>query len=205
VKTDTGKVRAKNEDSSGVFPEAAFFIVADGMGGHVGGERASALAVETMHGVLQETQGEDLTPITTQNGWSSVAGRRLFLAIQRANNEVFEMSQRDPNLNGMGTTVAAVLFDEQESVAGICHVGDSRVYRIRDGVIERLTEDHSLVQQLLKEGKIGDEDMLRVIQQTTPNLEKACDTLVNLANERGGRDNSTIILLSYVEDPTVTN
>jgi len=255
VKTDTGKVRAKNEDSSGFFPDAAFYIVADGMGGHVGGERASALAVETMHGVLQETEGEDLTPITIQNGWSSVAGRRLFLAIQRANNKVFEMSQRDPNLNGMGTTVAAVLFDEQESVAGICHVGDSRVYRIREGVIERLTEDHSLVQQLLKEGKIGptevktfphrhvltqavgvsplvqpsvrlerpqsgdiyllcsdgihgvvdDEDMLRIIQQTAPDLEKACDTLVNLANDRGGRDNSTIILLSYVEDPTVAN
>jgi len=168
---------------------------------------------------------------------------------------VFEMSQQDPTLTGMGTTVAAVLFDAEESVAGICHVGDSRVYRIREGAIERLTEDHSLVQQLLREGKIGptdvktfphrhvltqavgvspliqptvrlerpqsgdiyllcsdgihgvidDEDILRIIKETSPDLEKACDTLVNLANERGGRDNSTIIALSYDEDPTVAN
>ncbi len=255
VKTDTGKVRTKNEDSSGFFPDAAFYIVADGMGGHVGGEFASALAVETMHGVLQETQGEDLTPLTTKNGWSSVAGRRLYLAIQQANHKVFERSQQDPTLSGMGTTVAAVLFDPQESVAGICHVGDSRVYRIRNDTIERLTEDHSLVQQLLREGKIGptdvktfphrhvltqavgvspliqpsvrlerpqsgdiyllcsdgihgvidDEDILRIIKETSSDFEKACDTLVNLANERGGRDNSTIIVLSYDEDPTLAN
>ncbi|MGE4089349.1 MAG: PP2C family serine/threonine-protein phosphatase [Candidatus Binatia bacterium] len=253
LRTDTGKVRAKNEDASGFFPEAAFFIVADGMGGHMGGEVASTLTVETMHVALQETQGEDLTPITTQNGWCSVAGRRLFLALQRANHKVFEKSQQDPSLNGMGTTVAAVLFDRDESVASICHVGDSRVYRIRNHQIECLTEDHSLVQQLLREGKIRPQDvktsphrhiltqavgvgplvqptvrlerpetgdiyllcsdgihgvidddmLLQLTLQNYPDLQKTCDALVNLANERGGRDNSTVILLSYDEGSTV--
>lgn len=255
VRTDTGKVRAKNEDASGFFPDSAFFVVADGMGGHAGGEIASTLAVETMRRAIQETQGEDLTPITIPGGWCSVAGRRLFLAVQQANNKVLEMSEQDPSLTGMGTTVAAMLFDEQESVAGICHVGDSRVYRIRNGTIERLTEDHSLVQQLFREGKIdekelrtsphrhiltqalgvgpivqpavrlerpqsGDfflicsdgihglveeQEMLNIISRAYPDLQNACDTLVNLANERGGRDNSTVMILSYDEAPTVSN
>ncbi|MGH7963526.1 MAG: Stp1/IreP family PP2C-type Ser/Thr phosphatase [Candidatus Binatia bacterium] len=247
VQTDTGKVRSNNQDAFAVFPDADFYAVADGMGGHVGGEVASTLAVETMHRSLQETQDEDLTPVTDPGGLQSVGGRRLSIAVQHANSQVFERSQQEPHLTGMGTTVAAVLFDQKEHLASICHVGDSRVYRIRTQHIEQLTEDHSLVQQLFREGKIGlpeikvsphrhiltqavgvgplvrpavriersqpgdifllcsdgvhgmveAEEILRVVTQEWPDLQKACDALVNLANERGGRDNSTVVLLSY--------
>jgi protein phosphatase len=252
VRTDTGKVRSHNEDASGFFPESAFYIVADGMGGHLGGEVASALAVETMAHSLEETKEEDLTPLMTPEG-TSVAGRRLFLAVQEANNIIFAKSNQDPSLAGMGTTVAAVLFDGRENVASICHVGDSRVYRIRDGHLECLTEDHSLVRQLLREGKIGPQelktfpgrnvltqavgvsplvqpvvrlerpqpgdlfllcsdgvhgmvdepDMLDIVLREQPDLQKACDTIVALANAHGGSDNSTVIILSYSEDASV--
>lgn len=247
VRTDIGKVRLKNEDAFGFFPDMTFYVVADGMGGHAGGEVASSLTIEIMRLSLQETQDEDLTPITDSEGRHSVGGRRLFIAVQRANSKVFERSRRDPGLAGMGTTVTAVLFNDREDLASICHVGDSRMYRVRAGHIEQLTEDDSVVQQLFREGKIGlqelktsphrhtltqalgvspivqpavriekpwqgdifvicsdgvhgaveEAEILNTVTQEGLDLQKACDTLVNLANERGGRDNSTIIILRY--------
>jgi len=158
AKSEVGQVRLKNEDTFGFFPGTSFYIVADGMGGHAGGEVASQLAVETMHTSLQETKDEDLTPILDADGRSSVAGRRLLIAAERANGRVFAASRQSPDLNGMGTTIAAVLFEERGRQASICHVGDSRVYRVRDRQIEQLTEDHSLVQQLVRDGKISLEE-----------------------------------------------
>jgi protein phosphatase len=254
VKTDIGKVRSQNEDAFGFFPESALYVVADGMGGLVGGHTASTLAVETMLRSLQETQDEDLTPLTLE-GRISVGGRRLFLAVQQANSRVFEAGRENPRLNGMGTTIAAVFFDNRERLASICHVGDSRVYRVRDGNIEQLTEDHSLVQQLFREGKINrqelkisphrnvltqavgvqpmvsptlrveeprpedifiicsdgmhgvvePEEILQVVRREGTDLQTMCDTLVNLANDRGGRDNSTVLILRYHLTETNTN
>lgn len=247
AKTDRGKVRPNNEDAFGFFPDAAFYVVADGMGGHAGGTVASTLAVEAMRLSVQETQGEELTPVTDPQGWRSVGWRRLCIAVQQANHKVFETSKREPGLKGMGTTIAALLFDNEDGLATICHVGDSRIYRIRAGSIEQLTEDHSLVQELFRTGKIAPQDMktfphrhvltqaigvgpvvqptvrvekprpgdlflicsdgvhgsmeeleiLGVITQGEADLQKACDMLVDLANERGGWDNSTVILLHY--------
>lgn len=246
VKTDIGKVRSRNEDAVGFFPESALYVVADGMGGLVGGQVASALAVETLRRSLQETQDEDLTPLTLE-GRISVGGRRLFLAVQQANSRVFETGREDPRLSGMGTTIAAVFFDDRERLANICHVGDSRVYRVRNERIEQLTEDHSLVQQLFREGKINrqelktsphrsvltqavgvhpmvspalrveepwpedlfiicsdgvhsvvePEEVLQIVRQEGTHLQTMCDTLVNLANDRGGRDNSTVLIVRY--------
>ena len=254
ARTDRGKVRQKNEDAFGFFPDAAFYVVADGMGGHAGGKVASDLAVEAMRLSVQETEEEELTPITDPHGWRSVGWRRLQIAIQQANSRVFETSQREPNLKGMGTTIAALLFDDEDGLATICHVGDSRVYRLRAGSIEQLTEDHSLVQQLFREGKITPQDaktfphrhvltqavgvspsvqpavrvekpqrgdifllcsdgvhgsmeeteILSVIAQQEADLQKACDILVDLANDRGGWDNSTVILLHYDDSKTPT-
>ena len=247
ARTDRGKVRQQNEDTFGFFPEAAFYVVADGMGGHVGGTVASTLAVETMRLSVQETQDEELTPVTDPHGWRSVGWRRLCIAVQQANSKVFDTSQQEPSLRGMGTTIAAILFDDEDDLATICHVGDSRVYRIRAGNIELLTEDHSLVQQLFREGKLALQDVktfphrhvltqavgvtlsiqpgvrvekpqpgdlflissdgvhgsmeeteiLTIVTQEEMDLQRACGTLVDLANDRGGWDNSTVILLQY--------
>lgn len=158
AKTDTGKVRTINEDTFGFFPEIAFYVVADGMGGHAGGEIASSLAVETMHTSITATEDEDLTPILDFRGLSTVGGSRLLIAIERANSTVLAKSQENPQLAGMGTTIAAVLFDYQEAQANIAHVGDSRVYGIHNDQIELLTEDHSLVQQLMRDGRITPEE-----------------------------------------------
>jgi len=247
VRTDVGRVRLRNEDSYGLFSDMTFYVVADGMGGHVGGEIASEMAVETMLLSLRETQNEDLTPLLDSEGLCSVGGRRLFLAVQEANRKLFEKSFQDPQLAGMGTTVAAVLFEEQENLASVCHVGDSRVYRVRGRQIEQLTEDHSLVQQLFRAGtisrqklktsphrhvltralgvelmvqpsvriekpQVGDlfllcsdgvhevvdeAEILSVVTQEGVDLQEACDALVTMANNRGGQDNSTVILLRY--------
>lgn len=249
AKTHIGKVRKQNQDSFGFFPEDSFYAVADGMGGHQGGEVASALAVETMHLSLQETQDEDLTPVIGEQGLCSVSARRLTVAVERANGQVLERSKQDSALNGMGTTVAAILFDLRENTVTICHVGDSRVYRVRDGCIEQLTEDHSLVQQLFREGTITQQElqtsphrhvltqavgvqpiiqpgirieqpqaddafmlcsdgihgvvepdeMLDLLDRNRPDLQLVCDNLVNLANARGGRDNSTILIVCCEE------
>lgn len=245
VKTDLGKIRTENEDSFGFFPDQYFYVIADGMGGHVGGKIASALAIETMRDSVQRTQTEDLTPVRDQDGHLSMGGSRLLLAVQEANRAILERSLQDSTLEGMGTTIAAFLFDERDEVISICHVGDSRVYRIHQGNIEQLTEDHSFVQELFRKGKIGleemkvsphrhvltqavgigpvihpglcripphsgdafllcsdglhgaleEREMLEVLVQEGADLEQRCDTLVRLANERGGRDNCTVILL----------
>jgi len=247
AKSEVGKVRLKNEDTFGFFPGTSFYVVADGMGGHAGGEIASQLAVETMQTSLQETQDEDLTPILDAEGRSSLAGRRLLIAAERANGEILGASRQNPELNGMGTTIAAVLFEERGQQASICHVGDSRVYRVRERQIEQLTEDHSLVQQLLREEKIslqeaktsphrhvliqalgiGPEvhpavrietanpgdifilcsdgvhgvveagEILEAVTHATNDLRTVCDTLLNLANNRGGPDNCTVVVLQY--------
>jgi len=247
AKSEVGKVRLKNEDTFGFFPGTSFYVVADGMGGHAGGEIASQLAVETMQTSLQETQDEDLTPILDTEGRSSLAGRRLLIAAERANGEILGASRQKPELTGMGTTIAAVLFEERGRQASICHVGDSRVYRVRERQIEQLTEDHSLVQQLLRERKIslqeaktsphrhvliqalgigpevhpavrietanpGDVfilcsdgvhgvveagEMLEAVTHAANDLRTVCDTLLNLANNRGGPDNCTVVVLQY--------
>jgi protein phosphatase len=219
------------------------------MGGHQGGEVASALAVEAMYLSLQKTKEDDLTPVADEQGHYSTSARRLAIAVQQANEEVIGRSQQEPSLTGMGTTVAAILFDAKEQLASICHVGDSRVYRVREGAIEQLTEDHSLVQQLFREGTLsqqemktsphrhiltqavgaqallqpgvrfetprsGDvfmlcsdgihgeiqaEEMLTLFGQHKADLQHVCDLLVDLANDRGGRDNSTILIVGCEE------
>jgi protein phosphatase len=137
--TDTGRRRRRNEDS--YVCEPPLFAVADGMGGAQAGEVASRLAAA----VLEEANGEQLTE------------QRVVELIQEANRRVFQRSSEDAATSGMGTTMTVALVDSADTVI-IGHVGDSRAYRIRDGKLDQLTDDHSLVAELMRSGKLSPEE-----------------------------------------------
>ena len=136
AKTDTGRKRRRNEDAFVLAPP--LFAVADGMGGAQAGEVASKLAAAA----LEDTDAGRLT------GPAKVAS-----LIQEANRRVHERSSSDPTTSGMGTTMTVALVEDGGVVIG--HVGDSRAYLVRSGQIEQITEDHSLVNELLKSGKLS--------------------------------------------------
>src|SRR5256885_1616557 len=131
-RTDVGLVREKNEDSMLIDPAIGLYVVCDGMGGHVGGQVASQLAVATIAETLRNQA--PLGP-----GDEDV----LQTAIQRANQAVFNKAKADPNLHNMGTTVVGIRADGD--LVHLCHVGDSRIYRLRQGTLEQVTRDHSLI------------------------------------------------------------
>jgi PPM family protein phosphatase len=229
VKTDVGRQRRSNEDSS--FASAPVFVVADGMGGAQAGEVASQMVVEAFDQGLPE-QG---TP-----------EERLSVVVQKANAEIHARSRSDAASAGMGTTVTAYL--DEDSVA-LAHVGDSRAYLLRGGELSRLTEDHSLVEELLRGGKLTEEEALEHPQRSVitralgiepiveidtwtyplrpgdvvllcsdgltsmlseqqilqilldaPDLEQAGDRLIAEANAAGGRDNITVVLFRVEAD-----
>ncbi|MFZ5643297.1 MAG: Stp1/IreP family PP2C-type Ser/Thr phosphatase [Bacillota bacterium] len=140
--TEVGLIRKRNEDSVCVIPELALFAVADGMGGHLAGEVASRMAIES---VVEELR----------LGCGSNIENNLLKGVQIANSKVYEVSRRDTSCRGMGTTLTAAVIKEREMV--LAHVGDSRAYLIRGERIITLTEDHSLVQEMLKHGGITKE------------------------------------------------
>jgi protein phosphatase len=134
-KTDTGRQRRDNEDNA--YVRSPLFVVADGMGGAQAGEVASALAVEEFrHGLP-----DDGTP-----------EQRLAARIQDANRRIYELSRAEHEHAGMGTTLTAVYVDDAD--LAVAHVGDSRAYIFRDGKLTRLTQDHSLVEELVRQGKL---------------------------------------------------
>lgn len=138
--TDVGRVREGNEDS--YFVDADLFAVADGMGGHAAGDVASATAVE----VIQQRRGE-IDPRDPDS---------LAAIIREANRAIWEKSANDPSLRGMGTTCTMILIDGTQ--AQIAHVGDSRAYLYRQGQIRQITEDHTLVSRMVREGKLKPEE-----------------------------------------------
>jgi PPM family protein phosphatase len=144
--TDVGHQRYHNEDKFGCFPELGLFFVADGMGGHSSGERASALVVAVMRELFEETaaQTEGTLPFKMDET-KSYQENRLVAAAQLANRRLWELCEREPTCRGLGSTVAAVsVFDGRAQIA---HVGDSRVYRLQGGALEQLTRDHSLLNE----------------------------------------------------------
>ena len=151
--TDKGLSRKNNEDNLCLDPGTGLFAVADGVGGSASGEVASRIAMEVLRDHIHKTaprenslDGPDRTGELT----------RLTAGIRVANKAVWDASKSDPALRGMGTTVAAVMIED--SWMGIAHVGDSRVYLIRAGVLTQLTEDHSLVAERVRAGLITKED-----------------------------------------------
>jgi serine/threonine protein phosphatase PrpC len=154
VRTDRGKVRPWNADVFGLFPELQTYVVADGMGGQQGGTLASTLAVETIRRALLDTDVQARAPSLER----LQPNQRLLNAVYRAHTHVLELSRRQLELWGMGTTVAAVAFDPPHETAVICHVGDTRVYRLREEVLEPLTEDHTIGQQLVRAGLMSPQE-----------------------------------------------
>jgi protein phosphatase len=138
VITDTGRKRRHNEDA--YVCEPPLFAIADGMGGAQAGEVASRLAAAALKESATQAGGE----------------RRIVDLIQEANRRVYDRSNTDPNTSGMGTTITVALVENGTVAVG--HVGDSRAYLIRDGRMEQITEDHSLVNELLKSGKLSPEE-----------------------------------------------
>jgi serine/threonine protein phosphatase PrpC len=138
VITDTGRRRRRNEDA--YVCEPPLFAIADGMGGAQAGEVASRLAAAALKESGAETGGEE----------------RIYDVIQEANRRVYDRSSTDPSTSGMGTTITVALVENGNVAFG--HVGDSRAYVIRDGRMEQLTEDHSLVNELMKSGKLSREE-----------------------------------------------
>lgn len=152
AKSDVGMKRSNNQDymgfrdpddEAGWQQKGSLSIVADGMGGHAGGEVASRIAVDT---ILQEYVGSDSKDVEPT----------LVSAVHKANQRIFERAQDDPELRGMGTTCVALVL--RDNLAYFAHVGDSRAYLIRDGQISQVTRDHSLVNQLIDRGDITPEE-----------------------------------------------
>lgn len=140
AKTDVGLVREANEDSYLV--DTPLFVVADGMGGHIAGDIASATAIELISAHAGDASADD--------------PGSLAVLIKEANLAILKKAESDPQLSGMGTTCTLVLFDAE--TAHIAHVGDSRAYLFRNGELEQLTDDHTLVGRLVREGKLRPEE-----------------------------------------------
>jgi protein phosphatase len=244
--TNVGMKRNHNEDNFAILDEEGLYIVADGMGGHASGEVASKLAVDTIRDFFKSTgQDPDKTwPYKMERG-KGYEENRLITSIKLANLRIFEEAQGNIGKRGMGTTVVATFA--VEGGVYLSHVGDSRIYRIRDGKIEQLTEDHSLLNDYIKmkrlsaeeianfphknvivralgmkenvkvdtrfetpkagdillmcsdglSGPVDDADMLAIVRSST-DLKGAVRRLIARANENGGPDNITAVLIRWV-------
>ncbi len=145
-----GMIREGNEDSGYAGPR--LLAIADGMGGAAAGEVASSEAISTIVALDDDVPGSDvLTSLGT--------------AVQRANDQLRSMVEEDPQLEGMGTTLTALLWTGQR--LGLVHVGDSRAYLLRDGVLTQITQDHTWVQRLVDEGRITEEEATTHPQRVT--------------------------------------
>jgi len=246
--TDVGVKRTNNEDNYLINDELSLFVVCDGMGGHVGGEFASAIAVNTVEEVLTSIEiqpdGEAFDP-QAHDSPVELMREKLRYAIRLAGKRIYEKAEEEPEYKGMGTTCLALMVDNGN--AFIAHVGDSRGYLVRDGRIEQLTEDHSLVNERLRAGLITEEeaknhklkniitrslgfmedveidlqvrairrgDLFVLCSDGLSNLvetaeigeitldhspQQASRTMIELACERGGDDNVTVVVVRVDE------
>ncbi|MEA5507198.1 Stp1/IreP family PP2C-type Ser/Thr phosphatase [Halotia wernerae UHCC 0503] len=144
--SDPGLIRSSNQDSYYIDPEGRFFIVADGMGGHAGGEEASRIAAHEIQAYLVEN-------------WDSSESTEKLLekSLWRANEGILQDQQNHPERADMGTTVVVVIFRSPDS-PWCAHVGDSRLYRLREAQLEQVTEDHTWVARAIKVGDITSDE-----------------------------------------------
>jgi protein phosphatase len=152
--------RLHNEDHVLLRPELGLFVLADGAGGHNAGNVASALATTTVANVF-ETSATSLAdrPEIDQHGLWTIA-RRLSAAIHRANAEIIDIAKKSSKYQGMGTTIVALALSPDGSIVHVAHVGDSRCYRLRGGLLEPLTVDHSIIMDVLETHPDADDQLL---------------------------------------------
>ncbi len=156
-RTDVGRKRSHNEDSFAIVDDLKLYMVADGMGGHLGGEVASKTAISSMQQAFSEQAGK-----SERRSKKEMASKKLSEAMVRANKDIYEMSQKNADeLGGMGTTLVVATTFENKIYIG--HVGDSRCYLISEGGFWCLTEDHSLVNDLKKSGDMSDSQVRELV------------------------------------------
>ncbi|MCK9202235.1 MAG: Stp1/IreP family PP2C-type Ser/Thr phosphatase [Gallionella sp.] len=241
--TNPGMVRSHNEDSVACDAACGLAVLADGMGGYNAGEVASGIAVSVVATeICQRLQ--EASPIERDEESGDELGVALLRDnIRKANISIYQAAQSQPQYSGMGTTIVAGLFYDNSVVVG--HVGDSRMYRLRDGVLETITRDHSLLQEQIDSGMISiedarlsknknlvtravgidadvvpeihvhdvqlgdiyllcsdglndmmeDEDIQSTLYAMQGNLPLAAEQLIQQANDNGGRDNVSVILV----------
>lgn len=243
--TDIGKMRIANEDNFIVDDELGLYVVADGMGGQAAGDVASGMAVETILESIRETEATADTWTMEYDRSLSHGHNRLRVAMLAANDAIQSAAAADATKNGMGTTAVCTLVSNDQ--LQIAHIGDSRAYLFRQGELRQLTEDHTLVDEQVRQGILTSEQarnhpMRNIItralgagEETTidhidlqlkkddvvllctdglsgmidddlisetiaigeGDLESISASLVRLANDHGGRDNITVVLLRY--------
>ncbi len=246
--SDVGRKRKGNEDALVADAQQNLYVVADGMGGHAAGEVASRLAVDAICEFVALTAGdEEITWPFGLDDSISYDGNRLKTAIRHANRRVLDATRERSEYEGMATTVAAVLVDDD--VANLAHVGDSRIYLWSEGALQQLTSDHSWVNEQIQNGVISaeqarnhplrnvvtralggrselmvdvqarrvrpgevlllcsdglttmvsDAEIERIIGGSGGDLARAAQGLVDAANEHGGEDNITVLLIGFEE------
>lgn len=166
ARTDVGRLRDHNEDNYLVDKKLSLSVVADGMGGHAAGEVASALAVRIIHEEMKAHR--DVVEAYTSGTADERAGAKEILssleqAVQRACAKIHEEAKADPSKRGMGTTLSALLIAGSQGF--IAHVGDSRIYLLRNGKIQQVTEDHTVYNELIKRGKLTRDQIEKVAQK----------------------------------------
>ena len=166
ARTDVGRLRDHNEDNYLVDKKLSLSVVADGMGGHAAGEVASALAVRIIHEEIKAHR--EVIEAYARGDADARSGSKEILsvleqAVQRACAKIHEEAKNDPGKRGMGTTLSALIIAGSEGF--IAHVGDSRIYLLRDGKIQQVTEDHTVYNELIKRGKLTRDQIERVAQK----------------------------------------
>ncbi|MBN2056893.1 Stp1/IreP family PP2C-type Ser/Thr phosphatase [bacterium] len=153
--TDVGLKRSVNQDAYHCDPKRKLFVVADGMGGHKAGETASRMAIEAVVNYLQHLEVDEKTPTEVELDELQQLSEALKVAIETANLAIYQKAQESSEFRGMGTTVVACLIIDESLI--VAHVGDSRLYRLRNGELSQMTKDHSRVQELIDMEKLTEE------------------------------------------------
>ena len=241
--TDPGRVRKENEDSIAARPELGLAVLADGMGGHQAGEVASGMAIDVVCRHFMELLSTKPRKNKSNLHDRSLEAKLVLDAIQLANTAIYELAQQRPEYAGMGSTIVVLTFYGDRMCVG--HAGDSRLYRYRNAKLEQLTEDHSVVQELVNRGLatpeeahmtigknfvtralgvdpavvadikeqkvkeadlyllcsdglndvVSDQEIAALLAECDPALDRTAQKMIAVANERGGPDNISVILV----------